>query len=419
MALFHGLYYKVALISFSILTTMAAVHGRLPRVVFGSSRGFFGLFEPSVTPSPQGGICADSIAPLGYNCQEFEVKTEDGYILSMQRIPYGRLGGGQQNRQPVLIQHGVLVDGTTWFLNQPEDNLPCILADNGFDVWIANTRGTRFSRKHVSLDSSRPAYWNWSWDELVAYDLPAAFTFVYNQTGHKIHYVGHSLGTLLALASFSEGRLVDQLKSAALLSPVAYLSHMTTALGVVAARAFIGEITTGIGIAEFNPKGQAVADFLNALCKLPGIDCYDLMVAITGKNCCLNASTVELFLQNEPQSTSTKNMIHLAQTVRTGVLAKFNYGRADYNLQHYGDARPPIYNLSNIPHDLPLFLSYGGKDALSDAIDVGTLLDCLKLHDLDKLQVQFIKDYAHADFIMGMNAKDLVYNAIVKFFNSW
>ena len=105
--------------------------------------------------------------------------------------------------------------------------------------------------------------------------------------------------------------------------------------------------------------------------------------------------------------------------VRTGVLAKFNYGRADYNLQHYGDARPPIYNLSNIPHDLPLFLSYGGKDALSDAIDVGTLLDYLKLHDLDKLQVQFIKDYAHADFIMGVNAKDLVYNAIVKFFNRW
>ena len=75
MALFHGLHYKVALISFSLLTTMAAVHGRLPRVVFGSSRGFFGLFEPSLTPPPQGGICAGSIAPLGYNCQEFEVRS--------------------------------------------------------------------------------------------------------------------------------------------------------------------------------------------------------------------------------------------------------------------------------------------------------------------------------------------------------
>ncbi|URE45475.1 hypothetical protein MUK42_04780 [Musa troglodytarum] len=37
------------------------------------------------------------------------------------------------------------------------------------------------------------------------------------------------LGTLISLSSFSERKLVDKLiKSAALLSPVAYLTHMTT-----------------------------------------------------------------------------------------------------------------------------------------------------------------------------------------------
>lgn len=49
-------------------------------------------------------------------------------------------------------------------------------------------------------------------------------------------------GTLLALASLSQGKLVDQVKSVALLSPVAYLSHMSTPLGVVGARAFAGEV---------------------------------------------------------------------------------------------------------------------------------------------------------------------------------
>lgn len=47
---------------------------------------------------------------------------------------------------------------------------------------------------------------------------------------------------MIALASFSEGKQVDKVKSAALLSPIAYLSHMTTALGVVAARTFVGEV---------------------------------------------------------------------------------------------------------------------------------------------------------------------------------
>ncbi|ONK71891.1 uncharacterized protein A4U43_C04F13440 [Asparagus officinalis] len=358
---------------------------------------------------------------MGYECQEHEVTTEDGYILSMQRIPEGRDGSGSRGesmRQPVLLQHGVLMDGMTWLLNSPKESLAFILADSGFDVWVANIRGTRWSRRHVSLDPSTSAYWNWSWDELVAYELPALVSFVHQQTGQNLHYVGHSLGTLIALASFSEGRLVNNLKSAALLSPVAYLTHMTTPLGILAAKAFVGEIITNwLGIAEFNPKGAAVSRFLSTLCHNPGIDCYDLMTSFTGNNCCLNASTVELFLQYEPQPTSTRNMVHLAQTFRDGVLTKYNYENRVINIEKYGQGYPPIYNLSSIPNNFPLFLSYGGRDKLSDVGDVSLLLDDLKLHDGDKLTVQFVKDYAHADFVMGVSAKEIVYNAIIAFFN--
>ncbi|XP_015168180.1 triacylglycerol lipase 2-like [Solanum tuberosum] len=364
------------------------------------------------------GMCASTVATHGYKCQEFEVKTDDGYILSVQRIPQGRVGGGGQIRQPVLLQHGVLVDGATWLLSPPEQSLAMMLADNGFDVWISNTRGTRYSRRHVTLDARDSEYWNWSWDELIVHDLPSVIDFIFKQTGQKIHYVGHSMGTLIALASFSEGREIDKVKSAALLSPIAYLSHMTTALGEVAARAFVGEITTIFGLAEFNPKGGPVNKLLKFFCAQPGVNCYDLMTAITGKNCCLNSSTVEIFLNDEPQSTSTKNLVHLAQTVRDDILSKYDYG-SNYNLEHYGETKPPKYNLGNIPRDLPLFLSYGGQDALSDSKDVETLLDYLKFHDVDKLHVQYIKNYAHADFVMATNANDLVYNQIISFFRNY
>ncbi|XP_051117268.1 triacylglycerol lipase 2-like [Andrographis paniculata] len=373
-------------------------------------------FDAPAAAAP--GICFSAVTIHGYGCQEFQVTTDDGYILSVQRIPAGRTGEKLANRPPVLLQHGVLVDGMTWLVNPPEQSLAMILADDGFDVWISNIRGTRFSRGHVRLDPDDPEYWNWSWDDLVIHDLPFIVDLVFGHTGKKLHYIGHSMGTLIALASFSKGKQVDKIRSAVLLSPIAYLSHMTTALGVLTARAFVGEITTMFGLAEFNPKGEPVADFLKALCADSELDCYDLITALTGKNCCLNSSTVELFLKNEPQSTATKNLVHLAQTARDGVLSMYDYGDPDFNMEHYGESKPPVYDLSKIPRDLPLFLCYGGQDALSDDKDVATLLDDLKLHDVDKLHVQYIQSYAHADFIMGVTAKDIVYNQIISFFRN-
>lgn len=49
-------------------------------------------------------------------------------------------------------------DGMTWLVSPPEQSLAMILADNGFDVWISNIRGTRFSRRHVTLDPSTPVF---------------------------------------------------------------------------------------------------------------------------------------------------------------------------------------------------------------------------------------------------------------------
>ncbi|XP_042495388.1 triacylglycerol lipase 2-like isoform X1 [Macadamia integrifolia] len=376
---------------------------------------------PPPTPSPAMGVCKSSVMVHGYQCQEFYVKTEDGYVLNMQRISTsgggrssgGSRGGGKKvNKQPVLLQHG---DGMTWLLNTPQQSLAFILADSGFDVWIANTRGTKFSRQHVTLSASQPEYWNWSWDELVDYDLPATSGLVYNQTGQKLHYVGHSMGTTIALASFTEGKLVDKLRSAALLSPVAYRSHLTTAIVAIAVKAYLYEINMLMGVEEFDPKSEAIINSIHSLCMKSRIDCHDLISSFTGENCCLNASTLELFWKNEPQPTSTKNMVHISQSVRDGTFSRFNYGSPEMNFEHYGQGWPPIYNLLNVPRDLPLFLSYGGRDALSDVTDVEILLNKLTFHDPDELTTLFIQDYAHLDFIMADNAKEMVYNALIAF----
>ncbi|KAL4620010.1 hypothetical protein ACB092_06G123200 [Castanea dentata] len=370
----------------------------------------------ALAPVPNDGICTSMVETKGYVCEEHKVTTRDGYILSMQRIPEGRSGKTPGKRPPVLLQHGLMMDGITWLLLPPDQSLTFLLADNGFDVWLANTRGSKYSRGHTSLSPNEPAYWDWSWDELVAYDLPATFQYVHDKAGQKLHYVGHSLGTLIALAAFSKHQLLNVLRSTALLCPIAYMGQIVSPLAKIAADNFLAEVIYWLGINEFNPRGAAVIKLLKDICNKSGVDCTNLLTAFTGHNCCLNSSIVDVFLDHEPQSTATKSMIHLAQMIREGSIAMYDYNDEVENIKHYGQPTPPVYNMTSIPNDLPFFLSYGGADALADVKDVKLLLDNLKDHDGDKLVVQYRDDYAHADYVMGQNAKQVVYDPLMAFF---
>ncbi|XP_062103604.1 triacylglycerol lipase 2-like [Humulus lupulus] len=372
----------------------------------------------AISPSSpsQDDICKSMVESQGYSCEQHQVITEDGYILGLQRIPVGR-SGKKADKPPVLLQHGIFSDGVTWVLNSPEESLAFVLAENGYDVWLGNTRGTVSSRGHQSLTPNDPDYWNWSWDQLAAYDLPAFFQYVHDHTGQNIHYVGHSLGTLMAFAAFSQDyKVSNMLRSAALLSPIAYLNQIPSILTKAAADLFLGEQLYWLGLHEFIPKGQEISKLVENICNKPGINCSDLLTAFTGSNCCINTSTINVFLEHEPQPTATRNLIHLAQMIRKGTIAMYDYGNVVENMKKYGKPSPPSYNMSSIPNDIPLLLSYGGKDQLSDVNDVNVLLEKLKDHDQDKLVVQLVEDYAHLDFVMGVNANKVVYDPLMDFF---
>ncbi|WCJ37483.1 Triacylglycerol lipase 2 [Euphorbia peplus] len=345
-----------------------------------------------------------------------QVTTQDGYILGIQRIPGGKSGNAPGNKIPVVLQHGILMDAAVWMMLSPGQSLAFLLADNGFDVWLPNARGTASSSAHTSLTPDSPAFWNWSWDELASFDLPATFQYVHNQTGQQMHYIAHSLGTLTALAAFSKVQLVDVMRSAVLLGPIGYLGEITSPLAKVAADIILANASYWLSLGEFDPIGIPSTTLINGICNTTGVvDCSNLISAFTGPNCCLDSSKFGVFIDHGPQLTSTKNLVHQSQMVKRGSLGMFDYDNEEENKKHYGQAIPPIYNMASIPKDVPLFLGCGEKDALSDPKDVQLLLDALKDHLKDKLVVQTIPNYAHADFLLATNANKVIYNPLIAF----
>lgn len=93
----------------------------------------------------------------GYPRESHEVVTEDGYILTVHRIPRGPNDTESNNvtRPAVLLHHGVMASSACWVLRGPDKDLVYLLVQNGYDVWLSNCRGNAYSRKHVSLDPDR------------------------------------------------------------------------------------------------------------------------------------------------------------------------------------------------------------------------------------------------------------------------
>ena len=103
------------------------------------------------------------------------------------------------------------------------------LANKGYDVWLTNSRGSKYSRRHIRYDADKdPEFWNFSFIEMGQFDLPAFVDHILDRTGkEKLTYVGHSMGTtsmIYALAT-NEDYYKDRINLNVQLAPVASLTN--------------------------------------------------------------------------------------------------------------------------------------------------------------------------------------------------
>ncbi|XP_073026441.1 triacylglycerol lipase 1 isoform X2 [Primulina eburnea] len=302
--------------------------------------------------------------------------------------------------------------GDAWFMDSPNQSLGFILANRGFDVWVGNVRGTHWSHGHVSLLEKDKKFWDWSWQELALYDLREMIHYVYSITNSKVFVVGHSQGTIMSLAAFTQPDIVKMVEAAALLCPISYLEHITAPFVLRLVKMHLDEAILDIGIHELNFKSEWGTRIMDMMCD-GHLDCDDMLTSITGKNCCFNSSRIDSYLEFEPHPSSSKNLHHLFQMIRKGTFSMYDYGTWK-NLMRYNQLKPPVFDLSSIPNSLPIWMGYGGNDALADVADVQHTLKELG----SKPNVLYLENYGHLDFLLSTKSKEDVYDSMAAFFSS-
>lgn len=168
-----------------------------------------------------------------YDVEIHNLTTSDGYILELHRITGSPKSPVRKGKQPVFLMHGLLDSSGTWIIMRPTHGLAYILADEGYDVWMGNARGSRYSRRHIKYNpeggrSERKSFWSFSWHEIGIIDVPTMIDYVLQQTGFsRLQYIGHSQGSTTFFVMCSERpEYNDKIILMTALAPVAYVSHL-------------------------------------------------------------------------------------------------------------------------------------------------------------------------------------------------
>ncbi|NXQ83237.1 LIPM Lipase, partial [Nyctibius grandis] len=346
----------------------------------------------------------------GYRSEEHQVLTDDGYFLTMNRIPGGREEAGSRGpRLPVLLQHALVLDGSNWVSNLPSGSLGFILADAGYDVWIGNSRGNSWSRRHLNLSVDQEEFWDFSFHEMAVYDLPAMVGFILKQTGQeKLFYVGHAQGSTVGFIAFSSmPQLAEKIKMFFVLGP-AYTFR--TGKGPVLSLLYLPDaiIKVIFGTKEGALLGRKQRAALARACScrpLSRLCAYGLFLVggFDKKN--LNASRTDVYLSHFPDYTSVKNFLHWGQTAKTGEFKQFDYG--EKNKEKYNQTSPPFYNIEAMT--VPTALWSGGEDWVTATSETERLLPRIT----NLVYHEHFPDWNHWDHIWGLDAPQRMYRQMV------
>eukprot|EP01006_Ploeotia_vitrea_P028555 TRINITY_DN61232_c0_g1_i1.p1 TRINITY_DN61232_c0_g1~~TRINITY_DN61232_c0_g1_i1.p1 ORF type:complete len:505 (-),score=31.17 TRINITY_DN61232_c0_g1_i1:1223-2737(-) len=346
------------------------------------------------------------IQSAGYPVEEHIVRTSDGFLLVLHRIP-------PKDRtvplKPVLMMHGFLMSSEVWAAStQHCKGLAYLLADAGYDVWLGNNRGNKYSNKHTEYKPSEDRFWDFSIDELAMCDIPAMVEYIIDATSApSLSYVGFSQGTAQAFAAFSvQHELATKINLFIALAPATKVKEFAAGLGefLIDPLIFASPLVLFLlfGKRAFLPTTLIWQHSLPAVKFASIIDWFNkLLFGWHGTNI---SSRDKSFLYHHLYSTSSvKVVIHWCQILRANRFQMFDERANGFPSGGYVPIAYPLHQIS-----CPVALFYGGSDSLPDSAYIVQGVRQSKL-----VHCKEISHYEHLDFLWAKDAQQLVYEPLL------
>ncbi|XP_061397694.1 lipase 3-like, partial [Musca vetustissima] len=323
----------------------------------------------------------DRITRHGYPCETHTVTTSDGYILSLFRIPSSHRDTLQhaENKPAVLLMHCLLCSSDIFVLAGPNDGLPFMLADAGYDVWLGNARGNVYSQRHTTLSPFSEAFWSFAMDEIALIDLTSHIEYILHTTNQKrLNYIGYSQGTLIfAILLSAKPNYGEKLKAVHLLAPAIFECHLRSPPVLLLAK-FLGNPSQAANIIGMLPS-QGIFGLArlagNGFCKNPLLMefCIQILNTFSGWDSpYLNRTLLPEMLLTTPADGSNLQINHYLQLATSCEFKAYDYG-PEINIRKYGTMKPPLYNVKNIQTDEPIQFYFSENDFLASYDDVKDL----------------------------------------------
>jgi lysosomal acid lipase/cholesteryl ester hydrolase len=365
-----------------------------------------------------------------YVIDEYTTTTDDGYILRMFRVGLSaferqKLSVADQSNisKPILMVHAMGGSSDFYFINGEKGSLGFYLVNKGYDVWTGDSRGTKFSKGHTNPDLSDKEFYDFSWQEMGKYDVPAFFRKIlenYSDPDQKITYFGHSQGTtqmFISLLEPSSRPYVEKhLHDFVAIAPITYLNHVSyDALQILAKFEKIIKFDFSVlGVWDLFSYGckqnsDAWVKMIALLCQLTGGFCNEFETVILGFDSKFDniVNILPTITEHGPSGTTARAIDHYGQLIKGGkngepIFRKYDLHSAEDNMKAYGQDTPPDWDFST--WTAPVTLVQLDADTLGTQENTNNLLAALPK---GAAKVRHILEWDHGTPLWAKDASPL------------